>query len=60
MFAHDVPVELQRIHWYLNAMGAVPVQLPVCPVRIFPTTGEPVTDGPLVFWGDAESESAIW
>src|SRR5215831_8525141 len=51
MFTHEAPVELQRDHWKLNAIGAVPDQVPGWPVRILPSTGLPVTVGRDVFVG---------
>src|SRR5213592_2834905 len=46
-----VPVPLQRVHWYLNVIGAVPVHTPLCAVSTLPTTGVPEIEGRAVAWG---------
>src|SRR5437763_17095814 len=58
MLTHPVPVGEQRDHWYLNAIGAVPVQLPLWAVKTLPTTGEPVTEGRVVFVGGPVAAAA--
>ena len=59
MFTHEAPVELQRDHWNLNVIGAVPAQAPGWPVRILPLTGLPVTVGRVVFVGGPVAADAL-
>jgi hypothetical protein len=41
----------ERSHWYVNVIGAAPVQVPVLAAIVEPSTIEPDTAGALVFTG---------
>ena len=45
------PVEEQRRHWYANEIGVVPLQLPLCAVRVWPRSAVPEIDGCVVTAG---------
>ena len=50
MFAQLVEL-VQRAHWYLNVIGAVPVHVPVVALRVNPFCAVPETAGRTVFAG---------
>ena len=45
------PSDGHRTHWNVNAIGVVPVHVPVVPVSLCPTVGVPEMDGSAVFVG---------
>jgi hypothetical protein len=51
MATQDAPPPVQRVHRYLNVIGAVPAHAPLWAVSTLPTTGAPVTVGRVVFCG---------
>jgi hypothetical protein len=50
MGVHERPFGSQRSHWELNEIPG-PLQEPVVPVSVWPTTGLPPIVGKAVFFG---------
>jgi hypothetical protein len=59
MLVQPVPVALQRVHWYLNVTGCVPVQLPLWAVSTLPTIAVPEMLGRVVFVGGPVAADAL-
>ena len=43
--AHELPVTVQRSHWYVLVRGAVPDHFPGDPISIWPNVAEPLMVG---------------
>ncbi len=59
MFAHAAPDASQRCHWYVKAIGCVPVHVPGAAVRAWSTCGVPVIVGATVFVGAVEGPTTV-
>src|SRR3954470_10086940 len=46
-----LPLSSQRLHWYVNEIGAVPVHVPFWAVSVCPTCGVPLMVGGVWFVG---------
>jgi hypothetical protein len=51
MSTQDAPADVHRRHWYANAIGVVPLQLPGSAVRVCAGVAVPDTVGAAVFTG---------
>ena len=53
------PALSQRCHFWAKVIGGVPVQVPTCPVSVWPAFAVPVIDGALVLVGGRETTVAV-
>ena len=60
MFAQLAPAELQRRHWYVYVIGAVPVHVPFAAVSVCSSCAVPEIVGSTVLTGGAAATTAVW
>src|SRR4051794_16940290 len=59
MSAQPWPPASQRRHWYVNAIGSVPVHVPGSAVSVSPSRAVPATDGAAVGFGATGSTTPL-
>ncbi len=53
------PVAVQRCHWYVNATGFAPLQVPGTPASTAPALGVPTTEGAVATTGAPPPDALI-